>query len=119
MLPCGDRASCRPASQNTGESSSHLVANRPLVTAVHEAKDLWIEIDLFYYSGQIQANILACCLYLLTYYLLTFYLLTLLTYLLTYVLTYLLTYLLIYSVVHSPFREANRFLSSLEIPRVL
>ena len=65
-----------PASQKTGESSGLLVANRPLVTAVHKAKNLWIEIDLFYYSGQIQANILACCVYLLTYLLLTYYLIT-------------------------------------------
>jgi len=64
-----------PASQNTGEYSGLLVANRPLLTAVHEAKNSWIEIDLFYCSGQIQANILACCVYLLTYLILT-YLLT-------------------------------------------
>ena len=66
------------ASENTGESNGILVVNRPLVTAVHEAKDLWIEIKLFYCSGQIQANIVACSLYLHIY-----------------LLTYLLTYLLI------------------------
>jgi len=56
-----------PASQNTGVSSGLLVANRPLVTAVHEAKDLWIEIKLFYCSGQKQAYILSCSVYLHTY----------------------------------------------------
>jgi len=56
-----------PASEDTGESNGLLVVNWPLVSAVHEAKDLWIEIKLFYSSGQIQANIPACSLYLLTY----------------------------------------------------
>jgi hypothetical protein len=65
-----DAALWRPgellASENTGESNGLLVANRPLDTAVHEAKDLRIEIKLFYCSGQIQAKP-ALCTYIFTY----------------------------------------------------